>query len=433
MRTGYQRKRAVTRSRRAEGVTSVDKAGEPVRMALDELVRQGAEEILRRALEEEIEGFLGRGRYARGAEFRGYRNGHAPERVIGTGLGSVRVRAPRVREVPEAVAPEGFQSAVLPRYERRSVATQRLFAQLYLEGLSSGDFEPVFRALLGEEAPLSSSTILRLKEGWAGEYAAWRRRPLGGQRYAYLWMDGVYVGCGQERERTVLLCVLGAREDGEKELLALEPGYRESSASWGEALRDLRERGLVAPLLAIGDGCLGAWAALDEVYPTTRHQRCWNHRILNVQDKLPKRLQGAARKALRAIYEAPTRREAEECRDRYVARLRAGGHEAAAETVLRDWEEFVTFYDFPREHWLHLRTSNAIESVFAGVRLRTNVAKRMQRRENAVYLVWKVVERLGQNWRTLNGGRTVMTLVLAGCQFVDGILQPGVRAGTVAA
>jgi transposase-like protein len=222
----------------------------------------------------------------------------------------------------------------------------------------------------------------------------------------------------------VLLCVVGGREDGTKELLALEEGYRESTESWKGVFRSLRERGLQAPLLAIGDGCLGAWAALEEIFPSTRHQRCWNHRVLNVQDKLPKRLQKKAREELRALWEAPTHQECVLRRDGYVAKLRAAGQDAAADTVLRDWNDFVAFYDFPQEHWLHLRTSNPIESVFSGVRLRTRVAKRMGKRENAVYLVFKIVDRLGQNWRALNGGRTLMTLVLAGETFANGILQP---------
>jgi len=401
--------------------------------ALEELVKRGAQEMLRRALEEEVEAFLGRSRYDREEAFRGYRNGHAPERTVGSGLGAVAVRAPRVRDVPPEVAPDGYRSAILPRYQRRTPGQSRLFAQLYLEGLSSGDFEPVFRALLGEDAPLSASTMLRLKDGWKLEYERWQQRPLGDRQYAYLWLDGIYVGCGQEREKTVLLCVLGAAEDGTKELLALVEGYRESAASWQEVLRSLRDRGMESPLLAMGDGGLGAWAALREVFPTTRHQRCWNHRALNVQDQLPKRLQGEARRELLALWEAPTRLDCETRRDQYVAKLRDRGQEAAAATVLRDWEDFVAFYDFPQEHWLHLRTTNAIESVFAGVRLRTNVAKRMGKRENALYLVFKLVDRLGQNWRTLNGGRTVMSLVLAGHRFKDGILQGKEEEAQVAA
>jgi putative transposase len=391
--------------------------------ALEELVRRGAQEMLRRALEEEVEAFLGRGRYDREGAFRGYRNGYAPERTVGSGLGAVAVRAPRVREVPAEVAAAGYRSAILPRYQRRTPGQCRLFAQLYLEGLSSGDFEPVFRALLGEDAPLSASTMLRLKDAWKGEYDTWQQRSLGERQYAYIWLDGIYVGCGQEREKTVLLCVLGATEDGTKELLALEEGYRESTGSWQTVLRSLRDRGMAPPLLAMGDGGLGAWAALREVFPDTRHQRCWNHRVLNVQDQLPKRLQGDARKALRSLWEAPTRAECERRRDQYVAKLRSQGQEAAAATVLRDWEDFVAFYDFPQEHWLHLRTTNAIESVFAGVRLRTDVAKRMGKRENALYLVFKVVERLGQKWRALNGGHLVMSLVLAGTRFINGRME----------
>ncbi len=398
-------------------------AGAVVGESLEELVRRGAQEMLRLALEEEVQVFLQRGRYRRGGAFRGYRNGSSPERALGTGLGMVQVRVPRVRDVPPEVAPDGYQSQLVPRYQRRTRAMHQLFAQLYLEGLSSGDFEPVFRELLGQEAPLSSSTILRLKEDWEADYQTWKKRPLGDHRYAYIWMDGVYVGCGQERDKTVLLCVVGGREDGTKELLALEEGYRESTESWKGVFRSLRERGLQAPLLAIGDGCLGAWAALEEIFPSTRHQRCWNHRVLNVQDKLPKRLQKEARVELRALWEAATRLECETRRDAYVAKLRGLGQHAAADTVLRDWNDFVAFYDFPQEHWLHLRTSNPIESVFAGVRLRTRVAKRIHKRENAVYLVFKIVDRLGQNWHALNGGRTMMTLVLAGETFVNGILQ----------
>ncbi len=402
--------------RRFEGASTV-------RDALEETAREGARTMLQQALEEEVAAFLGRERYERGGEFRGYRNGSHPERTIGTGMGSVAVRVPRVREVPEAVSATGYQSQLVQRYQRRSQQQQRLFSQLYLEGLSSGDFEPVFRQLLGEDAPLSESSMLRLRAAWEQEYGAFRVRPLREQRYAYLWFDGIYVGCGQEREKTVLLCVLGGREDGQKELLALEEGYRESTQSWGEVLRSLRERGLRAPLLGVGDGALGAWAALAEVYPETRRQRCWNHRVMNVQDRVPKRLQAEVRTRLRAVWEAESRAECEERRDEVVAWLEQERQGRAAETILRDWEDFVSFYDFPREHWLHLRTSNAIESVFAGVRLRTRVAKRMQRRENALYLVFKVIERLSQNWRALNGGRTVMTLVLAGAHFKDGVLQ----------
>ena len=221
------------------------------------------------------------------------------------------------------------------------------------------------------------------------------------------------------------MCVLGAREDGEKELLAMAPGYRESTESWADVMRDLRDRGLAPPLLAVGDGALGLWAALDQVFPATEHQRCWNHRVLNVRSKLPKRLQAEVRGRLREMTESETQALCEERREAYVAELHSKGQGAAAETVLRDWEDFVTFYHYPKEHWVHLRTSNPIESIFSGVRLRTNAARRIRSRENALYLVFKLVERLSGNWRVLNGGENLMALVLAGCGFQDGILKRG--------
>ncbi len=349
-----------------------------VNTTIEELAREGARRMLERALAAEVDEFLGRSRYQRRllAE-HGYRNGYGRPRAVAIGTWPVEVRAPRVRDLPEDG--ESFHSSILPRRRMLSAETQRLFARLYLEGLSSGDFEPAFRELLGESAPLSGSTILRLKDEWATEYAAWRVRPL---------------------------------------------GYRESAASWAGVLRDLRDRGLAAPLLACGDGALGLWAALDEVFPTTRHQRCWNHRVLNVLDKVPKRLWPETRRRLREAWSSESRAECELRRDALVRWLEAHGQTSAAETVLRDWDDFVTFYDFPAEHWIHLRTSNPIESVFAGVRLRTDVAKRMRRRENALYLVFKVAQRLEHSWRPLNGGLTVMTLLLGGARFVDGVYVP---------
>lgn len=394
-----------------------------VQDALEAYVREGARRMLAVALEEEVNFFLGRHRYERGKAFRGYRNGHHPLRELTVGLAPVEVRVPRVAKVPSEVAPEGFQSQIVGRYQRASQTTQRLFARLYLEGLATGDFEPVFRELVGETMALSANAVVRLKEEWGEEYKAWRKRPLWEHQYAYIWSDGIYLGAGLEKEKTALLCVLGAREDGEKELLAMEPGYRESTESWAEALRDLRGRGFQAPLLAMGDGALGLWAALDEVFPTTEHQRCWNHRTLNVQAKLPKRLQTEARKRLREMAYAETQAACEELRDGYVVDLRAAGQDSAAETVLRNWDEFVTFYHYPKEHWIHLRTTNPMESIFAGVRLRTDATKRLRRRDNALYLVFKIVERLKGHWRTLNGGANLMALVLAGYSFKDGLLQ----------
>jgi len=394
---------------------------------LEDLARQGAETMLAAALEREVEEFLQRARYVRGREFRGYRNGHAPERTVGVGIGAVPVRMPRVSDVPPEVAPNGFESQIVGRYQRASEATQRLLARLYLEGLSTGDFEPVFRVLLGETAPLSPSSITRLKAEWQEEFDVWRTRGLDQHRYLYLWVDGVYLDAGTEEEKTALLVVVGLNEQGEKELLAMRPGYRESTVSWAEVLRDLRDRGLHSPLVVIGDGALGIWAAAREVWPQARPQRCWNHRVLNVLDKLPKRLWPQVRNDLRLAATAPTRAACQEALEQIAAELRQAGHEAAAETVLRDLDDFLTFYDFPQEHWQHLRTSNPIESVFAGVRLRTNVTKRLPNVNNAVSLVFKIVQRLAQHWRKITGSN-LCGLVLAGVRFVDGQMAQSMPA-----
>jgi putative transposase len=288
---------------------------------LEGMAREGARQMLARALEIEREEFLGRVHYQRGAEFRGYRNGSAPERSVGTGMGAVAIRQPRVRDVPAGAEP--FASAIVGRYERRSATQARLLARLYLEGLASGDFEPVFRELVGGTAALSPSSILRLKQEWADEYQRWRCRPLPGR---YVFADGLYLKAGLEAEKTAMLIVIGVTADGRKELLAMDEGYRESTASWTGVLRGLRDRGLQeAPLLAIGDGALGLWAALDQVFPRTRHQRCWNHRRLNVLDKLPRRLHAETSKHLHALYTAPGRTECTRLRAELGQRLRLVG------------------------------------------------------------------------------------------------------------
>jgi transposase-like protein len=394
---------------------------------LEEMAREGARRMLAEAVELEVNEFLQRLRYERSKPCRGYRNGYAPERTVGVGLGAVTIRLPRVSDVPQEVAPEGFQSQIVGRYQRISRTTQRTLAQLYLEGLSTGDFEPVFRALLGETAPLSATSVTRLKAEWQAEFEAWRTRRLEGQRYLYLGVDGVYLKAGQEDEKTALLCVLGLREDGEKELLAMGLGYRESSESWAVVLRDLVARGLNQPLLVIGDGALGIWAALREVWPDCRRQRCWNHRVLNVLDKLPKRLWAQVGADLRRAIAASTRADCLRQLEAIAEGLRQVGQGAAAETVLREVEDFLTFYDFPQEHWVHIRTTNPLESIFAGVRLRTDVAKRLPNRENAQYLVFKVVLRLSRHWRRITGSN-LCQLVLEGRRFVDGRLADAAAA-----
>jgi transposase-like protein len=388
--------------------------------ALDQVARHGAQVMLQKALEAEIDEFLQRPRYQRGGEFRGYRNGHGRERTVGIGTWAVPVQVPRVSDTPDG---SGFESAVLPKRTRLSMETQKLFARLYLEGLSTGDFEPVFRQLLGETAPLSPNTMIRIKEEWEAEYKAWRERPLENERFVYVWADGIYLGAGLEKENSCLLTLLGARADGTKDLIAMELGYRESNASWGDVLRNLRARGLRAPVVLIGDGNLGIWSGQGDVWPETKRQRCWNHRLMNIVDKLPKRMQPEVSSRMYELYQAPTKKMCETKRDDLVVWLRTERQEPAAATLLRDWDDFVTFYDFPQEHWLHLRTTNPLESVFAGVRLRTDVAKRARKRENALYLVFKVVQRLGRNWRALNGGPALMQMVAEGVVFRDGVLQ----------
>jgi putative transposase len=389
---------------------------------LEAVAREGAQRMLQRALEAEVDDFLRRERYQRSAESRGYRNGYLPKRTIGVGMGAVDVRIPRVSDVPQDVAPDGFHSAIVDRYQRRSKTQARLLCRLYLEGLASGDFEPVFRALVGSTAALSPNTILRLKDEWRQEYEAWKQRPLA-ERYVYLYADGLYLKAGLEHEKTAVLTIIGVREDGQKELLAMDQGYRESTASWLEVLRSLKDRGFTAaPLLAVGDGALGLWAALDQIFPEARHQRCWNHRTLNLLDKLPKRLWKEARTSVRELYESPTREDCTRRREIYCAQLREDGQEAAAACLERDWDDFTTFYDFPQEHWTHLRTTNPIESVFDGVRLRTNAARRMHVRENALYLVFKLVHRLSLNWRAINAPNQLL-LLLQGHRFVNGRIQ----------
>ena len=280
----------------------------------------------------------------------------------------------------------------------------------------------MFRELVGETAALSPNAIVRLKQRWESDYRAWCGRMLDEYRYAYIWADGVYLGTGVDREKTALLCVVGAREDGVKELLGMELGYRESTESWSGVLRGLRDRGISAPLLAVGDGALGLWAALDAVFPTAGHQRCWNHRALNVQSKLPKALHPEVRKRLRKMSVATSRAECERLREEHVFGLRSGGRTDATDTVLRDWESFVNFYDFPVEQWVHLRTTNPLESVFSAVRLRTDATLRMKMRDSALYLVFKVALRLSERWRPLNGGRNLMGLLVHGARFEAGIL-----------
>jgi transposase-like protein len=287
-------------------------------------------------------------------------------------------------------------------FARRSAEVNKLIPQLYLHGLALGDFDLALRGLLGEKAPVSASTVARLKEGWQAEWEEWKKHPLDGLEVLFMWVDGVYVKAGLEKEKAALLVVVGGLSDGRKVILAVEPGYRESTESWSGVLRDLKKRGMNCPRLVTGDGNLGIWGALSNVYPEVLEQRCWNHKIVNVLDKLPKKVQPQAKWRLQDIAYAESRQEAEEKRDVFLGWCRKDGHRSAGETLLRDWDRMVTFYQFPQEHWKHLRTTNVVESPFAALRLRTDAAKRYKKVENATAVIWKMLMLAERRFRRLD-------------------------------
>jgi len=387
-----------------------------VRSILDALAREGAQQMLIGALEREIEEFLGRARYERVPEGRrrGYRNGSGKPRKVAVGCGTLKVRAPRLRDTVEP-----FTSQILPRYQRASAAVRELLPELYLQGLATGDFEPALRSLLGEAAPLSPASIVRLKAHWQQEYEAWRTRPLTEHRYAYLYADGLYLKAGPVDEHLAVLIVIGVREDGSKELLAMIEGYRESMESWREVLRDLKHRGVRDVRLVIGDGALGLWSAVRAVYPEARHQHCWCHKMLNVLDKLPDRLQADARSALRDVYAAPTREEAQMRITAFADRFGTEYPRAVASLTAHQ-EELLTYYDFPQAHWRSLRSTNPIESIFDQVRLRTQATRRMRTAQTGLHLVFQLVHQAQTRWHKIEGAHLV-SKVLQGVRFVNGI------------
>lgn len=344
----------------------------------------------------------------------GYRNGYGKPRRLTLNNGTVTVRRPRVRGVEER-----FESRILPLFARRTPGVNELLPELYLHGLSQGDFDLALRGLLGEEAPLSATTVGRLKEKWQGEWEEWSSRRLEDLQVVYLWVDGVYVKAGLEKEKAAVLVVLAALSDGSKQVVALAAGQRESEASWSEVLRSLKARGLRAPRLVIGDGHLGIWAALRIVWPEVEEQRCWNHRILNALDKVPKKYQTQARALLCAIPYKANLQEAEKLKAKYEQWCRKKGLEEAAKVLERDWERMVTFYRFPKDHWQHLRTSNPIESPFAALRLRTDAAKRFKKVSNATAVIWKMLMVAQGRFRRLNAPE-LLKEVYQGAKYVDG-------------
>jgi transposase-like protein len=388
------------------------------------VLREGARRMLTQAIEAEVEAFLAAhaGLVNQQGRRRLVRNGHAPERRLQTGIGPLEVRRPKLRD--RGVAGEGpirFTSAILPAYLRRTKNLEELLPWLYLKGISTGQFGEALAALLGPDAPgLSASTVRRLTEGWQEEHARWQRRDLSARRYVYIWADGVYFSPRLEHERQCLLVLIGADASGRKELLAVEDGFRESAQSWRELLLRLRdENGLALdPELATGDGALGFWQALHEVWPKTRQQRCWVHKTANVLNALPKSLHGKAKQDLHAIYEAENRKEAEQALDRFVAKYGVKYDKAAA-VLAKDRESLLAFYDFPAEHWKHVRTSNPIESTFATVRLRTAKTKGCLSRQTALAMVFKLAKSAERHWRCLDGSERLGQLI-QGVHFRDG-------------
>ncbi len=392
---------------------------------LTDVLRAGARQLLAQAIEAEVEGHIAAHADLTDAEGRRrvVRHGYLPEREIQTGIGAVRVKAPRVRD-RDPEAPGGridFTSSILPRYLRRSKSMEELLPWLYLKGISSGDFGEALAALLGPDAPgLTASTITRLKAVWWGEYEAWQRRDLSARRYVYFWADGVYFSPRMDHDKQCILVIIAADALGNKDIVGLMDGYRESAQSWRELLLDLKRRGLEAgPELAVGDGALGFWKALREVYGQTREQRCWVHKTANVLNQMPKSLQARAKGHLQDVWMAETKDDAEGAFDFFIQAYGAKYHKAV-ERLVKDRERLLSFYDFPAEHWKHIRTTNPIESTFATLRLRTVKTKGCLSRKTALAMAFKLILSAKRKWRKLDGSNQLAELV-EGVPFKDGI------------
>ena len=390
---------------------------------LTDVLRRGAQQLLAQAVEAEVADWIDRRQDCRDSDGlrQVVRNGHLPQRTLTTGLGPVAVQQPRVHDRRPAERREKFSSTILPPYLRKTKSIEELIPWLYLKGVSSGDFSEALAALLGPQAKgLSATTVTRLKSIWEKEYHEWSRRSLAGKQYVYVWADGVYFNIRLEGGRQCILVLMGATADGKKELIAIQDGQRESEQSWKELLLDVQTRGLsVEPKLAIGDGALGFWKALRQIWPATGEQRCWVHKTANVLDKLPKSVQPKAKQMLHEMYLSPGRVEANKAFDLFVSSYEAK-YPKATECLAKDRMELLRFYDFPAEHWLHLRTTNGIESVFATVRLRTEKTKGSGTRVACLTMVFKLMESASRRWRVLNGSG-LLNDVLKGTVFVDGI------------
>jgi transposase-like protein len=393
--------------------------------SLTAVLRAGARHLLAQAIEAEVEAFLADHAHLKLADGRDrlVRHGYGPERRIQTGIGPVAVRRIKLRDrgTGEDGARIRFSSAILPKWARRTRSLDALLPILYLRGISTGDFQEALSALLGKEAPnLSPAVIARLKGQWQAEYARWSKRDLSARHYVYVWADGVYLQARLEPQAACMLVLIGATPEGRKELVGFQVGLRESAQSWRELLADVKARGLaVAPELAVGDGALGFWTALEEVFPSTRHQRCWVHKAANVLNKLPKSVQSQARRDLREVWMAPDKAAAERAIETFRAKYAARYAKAVA-CLERDREALLSFFDFPAEHWDHLRTSNPIESVFATVRHRTVRTKGALSQDTARLMVFKLVMAASRTWRRLKG-ENQLPKVVRGVRFENGV------------
>jgi putative transposase len=404
--------------------------------SLTEILRNGAHALLAQAVELEVTDFIGRYADLKTAAGRQrlVRHGHLPKREIMTGIGPVAVRQPRVRDrEPSEGERIRFSSGILPPYVRRTKSLEVLIPILYLKGISTGDFEEALGALLGKDAGgLSASTIGRLKEAWADEHARWRDRDLSGKRYVYFWVDGIYVQARLEDDAQCLLVIIGATAEGKKELVGLADGIRESALSWKELLLDLKRRGLtIGPQLAVADGALGFWKAIDQVWPKTYAQRCWVHKTTNVLNKLPKSLQAKAKRALQDIWMAETRQDAEAAFDGFIE-CYGLKYEKAVECLSEDRVPLLAFYDFPAEHWKHLRTTNPIESTFATVRHRTIRSRGCLSNKTALAMIFKLAQAAEKSWHRLRG-YDQLPKVICGVKFNNGIEVVRSQAQTAAA
>ena len=393
--------------------------GPTTEVGLDELCRLAAQEMLKVALLAERRAYLDA--HADQLDATGKQlvvgNGYARERQVTTGAGMVEVKAPRVDDRREG---EHYRSVILPAYMRKSPKVTEVLPVLYLRGLSTGDFAPALAEFFGSGAGLSASTVQRLTEAWQAEHQDWAGRDLSGLDYVYWWADGVHFNVRLEQDRLCCLVIVGVRPDGTKELVALADGYREPSESWAGVLRSLRDRGLAAPVLAVGDGALGFWAALRDVLPTTKQQRCWVHKTANCMDALPKRLQPKAKSAIQAIYNAKTRTAAIEAAKDYADT--SAEFPKATTKITNELDVLLAFYDFPIEHWVHLRTTNPVEPTFSTVRLRTRVTRGAGSRKAALAMAYKLLDAAQARWHRIAGPELV-PLVRAGATFIDGKLQ----------